>query len=388
LSEAIKGPLQEVFRQGDAQRVQDLHAGMLKVLTGLPPAKAVRALCVFFDLVESPGARWPVSSLSSDAIERFVRQTANPFDLLREADVASVIELGSGDLSFASELVDLYLPVVRQRNHELTLHCLDRLDPGSKLGGPLHPEQDRIQHLRAKLGPLFRFYGNQDMFDLRELDDRGQLAPRYTIATCWAPATPTFAYEPTRLSASVIGEDLRRTKGAFHPTRFAGEPALEVQEGGRTMLFPPWKFDIRGPLALLGLLAHRGLLCVLGAVDSQVFWELLSQLLEAPRYRPHEQPFTPTNLPEIFGEIHRRLDGLPVGAALDLADLGALRTQFPPFESTSSAGRSSSSFSFRHVSIRRGATFLGMPASSTARKFSSMREEAPPWLVTLVPSRP
>ena len=148
-------------------------------------------------------------------------------------------------------------------------------------------------------------------------------------ATCWAPATPTFAYEPARLSQSVIAEDLRRTKGSFRHIRFQGESALEVQHGDRALLFPPWKFEIVGPLALLNLLARRGSLCVLGSVDTQVYWELLAQLLDEPRYRPQDQPFTTANLPEIFGEIYGVLDHLPIGDSINLADLGTFRRQFP-----------------------------------------------------------
>jgi len=46
--------------------------------------------------------------------------------------------------------------------------------------------------IASETGLTFRFYGNQDMFDLHELDGAGHLAARYTMATCWAPATPTL----------------------------------------------------------------------------------------------------------------------------------------------------------------------------------------------------
>ena len=87
---------------------------------------------------------------------------------------------------------------LQQQQRELILHSLDRLQPGSKLGGPLHPERERLNGLRSRTGLSFQFYGNQDMFGLGNLYQAGKLAPRYTITTCWAPATPTFAYEPTR----------------------------------------------------------------------------------------------------------------------------------------------------------------------------------------------
>jgi hypothetical protein len=221
------------------------------------------------------------------------------------------------------------------------------------------------------------------MFDLGNLDQAGKLAPRYTIATCWAPATPTFAYEPTRLSDHIITQELHRTKGTFRQKHFSGEPALEVQHGDRALLFPPWKFEIRGPLALLDLLARRGLLCVLGAVHTQVFWEILAQLLDDARYRPDNQPFTSDNLPTMFGEIFERLSRLALGETLNLSDCGPLRSQIPrvlPLYPTQAPA-----YRFRSVQIRRGAVFPGIPASSTARQFSDMREETPPWMLILVP---
>jgi len=327
--------------------------------------------------------RWPVASLQSEGIETFAHSFFNPFDLLLEANVASLLDLGAGDLSFATELVEQYVAPLHQRQRELILHTLDRLQPGSMLGGPLHPERERLNGLRSRTGLSFQFYGNQDMYDLGSLDQTGKLAPRYTVATCWAPATPTFAYEPTRLSEQIIAQELHRTKGTFRHTLFSGEPALEVQHGDRALLFPPWKFEIRGPLALLDLLARRGLLCVLGAVDTQVFWETLAQLLDDVRYRPNNQPFTSDNLPVVFGEIFERLSRLAIGETLDLSDCGPLRREIPrvlPLLPTQAP-----SYRFRSIQIRRGAIFPGIPASSTARRFADMTEESPPWMLILVP---
>jgi len=367
----------------EVTRIQNLPGPRLKELTGLPPTKAIRALCVWFGVIEGPTFQWPVTSLRSEEIDAFAQFHPNPFDLLLEADVASLFDLGAGDLSFATELVDLYVAPLQQRQRELILHSVDRLQPGSKLGGPLHPERERLNGLRSRTGLSFQFHGNQDMFDLANLDQARKLAPRYTIATCWAPATPTFAYEPTRLSEDIITQDLHRTKGAFRQTHYSGEPALEVQHGERALLFPPWKFEIRGPLALLDLLSRRGFLCVLGAVDSQVFWEILAQLLDDVCYRPANQPFTSDNLPTIFGEIFERLSRLALGEPLNLSDCGPLRRQIPrvlPFLPTEGA-----SYRFRSVQIRRGAILPGVPASSTARRFSDMVEESPPWMLILVP---
>lgn len=381
---SVKETLLRLFEQPVPRRVQDLDGGCLKSVTGLPPAKALRALAVFFELVPAAAVKWPVPRLSSEEVEEAVRQLDNPFDLLHRTDAASVLEIGAGDLSFAEELADLYGPELHQQHRPFVIHCLDRLDPHSQLGGPLHANPERLKKLQRKEEVSFSFFGNQDMFNLGDLDKRGLLAPRYTIATCWAPATPTFAYEPTRLSEALIRNELERTKGAFYQTRFGKEQALEVRHAGRALLFPPWKFEIIGPLALLDLLARRGCLCILGSVDAQVFWELLAQLLEEPRYRPPDGLFNSTNLPKIFGSVYHALAGLAIGDSIDLAEVAALRRHY--LGSDASPVLDGMAGHFRYVRISRGATFPGIPASSTARKFTSMTEEVPPWFITLVPA--
>lgn len=384
LPASVKETLLRFFERDAARRVQDLDGEGLKSVTGLPPAKALRALAVFFGLVPTAAAKWPATHLSSDEVEKAVRNLENPFDLLRGIDVASVLDIGAGDLSFAEELVDLYGSELKRQHRPFIVHCLDRLDPRSQLGGPLHANPERLQKLQRTEGLSFSFFGNQDMFELGDLDRQELLAPRYAIATCWAPATPTFVYEPTRISEPLIRSELEQSKGAFHQSRFGNEQALEVRHAGRALLFPSWKFEIVGPLALLSLLARRGSLCVLGAVDAQVFWELLAQLLEEPRYRPPDQPFNSVNLPTIFGEVYHVLARLPIGESIDLADLAALRRHY--LRSDSSPLTDGVAGHFRYVRISRGATFPGTPASSTARKFTSMTEEVSPWLVTLVPA--
>ncbi len=384
LPASVKQTLLRLFERHPLRRAQDLDGAGLKCLTGLTPAKALRALVVFFELVPAAASKWPVAHLSSEEVEEAVRNLDNPFDLLRRTDVASMLEIGAGDLSFAEELVDLYGSELTQQQRPFIVHCLDRLDPRSDLGGPLHANPERMQKFQRKKGISFSFFGKQDMFDLEDLDRQQLLAPRYTIATCWAPATPTFAYEPTRLSEIFIRNELKRTKGEFHHVPFRKEQALEVLHAGRALLFPPWKFDIIGPLPLLTLLARRGSLCVLGSVDEQVFWELLAQLLEEPRYRPRDQPFDSVNLPKIFGEVHHILTGLQVGESFDLAEAAALRRHY--LQSASPAFIDCVQGHFRYVRVSRGAIFPGTPASSTARKFSGMREEPPPWMLTLVPA--
>jgi len=383
LPQMVRDSIAVALKLGEADRVQELPGPRLKELTGLPPTKAIRALCVWFDVIESPPSRWPVPSLSSPAIETFVSNHLNPFDLLLSSDVVSVLDLGAGDLSFALELADRYAAQLQKQGQTLTIHALDRLRPQSKLGGPLHPEWERLQALLSRSDLSFQFIGDQDMCALERLDQAGKLAPCYTIATCWAPATPTFAYEPTRLSADVIQKELERTKGTFRQTRYSGELALEVQHGNRALLFPSWKFEIRGPLMLLDLLARRGKLCVLGAVDSQVFWELLAQVLDNPCYRPQDQPFTSDNIPTIFGPVYERLSCLEIGNLVDLAECAPLRTNIP--RGLPAVSPYQYPYHFRSIQVRRGAVFPDVPASSTARTFPDMVEESPPWMVTLVP---
>ena len=93
----VRESLVATLGQGSVERIQDLPGARLKELTGLPPSKALRALCVWFDLVEPPSV-WPAPSLSSGAVSAFVRDHRNPFDLLLTSDVPSVLELGAGDL--------------------------------------------------------------------------------------------------------------------------------------------------------------------------------------------------------------------------------------------------------------------------------------------------
>jgi hypothetical protein len=376
----VRDALLAGLHSGTSQRIKDLPGDRLKHLTGLPTTKALRALCLLFGLAESRPGR-AQAGVSSETIEAFVRSHRNPFDLLLKSEAASVLDLGAGDLTFAAELAELYLPRLVQRQKPLILHSVDRLQPGSRLGGLLQPDQARIETLQRGLPGLeFQFWGNQDMFDLQGIE---KILPSYTLATCYGPPTPTVAYEPARISAALIEAHLRETKGRSRKVRVEGEEALEVLDGGRSLLFPPWKFDIQGPLALLDLLADKGQLCLLGAVDNEVFWEILSQLLADVRFRPRDVLFTPSVLPDVFGSVHACLNGLPIGQSVTLSDLADLREDLPRRLGTEPAG--DRTYRFRHVEVRRGALFEGQPAGRTARMFKSMKEEAPPWMLILVP---
>lgn len=372
------------LRGGAIGRVQDLSTGRLKHLTGLPATKAVRALCVLFAVTDPDAAAAPAHAIAPAEIESFLRAHRNPFDLLLDADTPSLLDVGAGDLTFADDVVARCLPSLQSRGKPLVLHCVDRVDPNSKLAGPLQADPERLARLRGTAtGRLdFRYWGNQDCFDLRHLK---KLRPCYTIITCNAPPTPTVAYEPSRLSASVIEAHLRKTKGRFRNVRVRGEEALEVLDGDKALLFPPWKFDIKGPLALLDLMAGKGQLCVLGAVDNEVFWEILAQLPADARYRPADVLFTQTTVPDVFGPLYERLSALPVGQSLDFSRLTNLRQDFPRRLDQGDGSRGP--YRFRYVEIRRGATFEGLPSGRTARLFKDMKDEAPPWFLLLVPER-
>ena len=101
----------------------------LKHLTGLPPSKALRALCIFFGVRSKPSSKWPLPAVTADTIDVLIRRHHNPFDLLTQENPASVLDLGAGDLSFAEELATLYEPQLAAQSRPLIFHCLDRLDP-------------------------------------------------------------------------------------------------------------------------------------------------------------------------------------------------------------------------------------------------------------------
>ncbi len=379
---ALRKSLLTCLQEAPVSHPQAVAGEGLRHLTGLPQHKALRALCVLFGIGTKSSKPAPVSSLTPAKIEDWVRHCRNPFDLLLEAEVASLLDLGAGDLSFALEVTEQYLPMIREQHKELVLHAIDRVKPGSSLGALLHADPASLDRLRQPTPALqFRFWADHDMFDLQGAKG---LWPCYTVAACHAPATPTFAYEPSRISKSLIEDHVRNTKGDFRKVRVHGEEALEVHHGGRALIFPPWKFEIRGPLALLDLMSRRGKLCVLAAVDTEVFWEIVSQLVNDERMRPRDVLFTPTTLPDVFGKLYAELSHLPVGDSVELSQVTDLRQQFPrvlrePGETQPSF------FRFRSVRLSRGAVFQGIPASRTARLFKDMSEEAPPWFLVLVP---
>ena len=374
----LRDGLVAILHPASAEEIDQVR---LKELTGLPPTKALRALCVYFALVHEEAT---ASGPAPDKVEAFVKQNPSPYDLLIQVEKPSLLDLGAGDLSFEEEFLDHYLPSLQHSGKALTLHAVDRLQPGSQLGGAYHADPQRLRRFTRDAPDIlqFRFWGGVDIMDL---STHPHLLAVYTMVTCHAPATPTFAYEPTRLSPAAIHSHLTRTKGEYRTVRVRGEKALEVMHRGQALTFPHWKFVIHGPLALLDLAAHRGALCILSAIDDEVFWEILAQLVEDSGMRPPDVVFTPDVLPEIFGHVHQTLASLKIGERCNLSDVTPLRQTMPA--STTPRERNPIAYRFRFAEIRRGAVFPGMPAGSTARRFRHMSEEAPPWHLMLVPER-
>ena len=351
----------------------------LRGLTGLNPTKAIRNLCLLLGVATAEPAR-AVSAMTQEAIEAAVRGKENPFDILLEADVASVVDVGAGDLTFEEKVVAQYLAPLEQAGRDLILHALDRLDPRERFGGLVQAERDRLDRLRHHPSSRlqFHFNGNQDMFDLGR---RPAGQSRYTVAVCHGPASPTFAYEPTRLGMPAIQRRLRETKGEFRLVREKGRDVLKVLNKGEWFTFPPWKFDVYGPLALLDLLSRKGKGCVLGTVDMEVFWEILSQLLPEETARPQGVFFTESNAGQYLGPAYERLLRLAVGEKTVLSDV---RRDIPRV--LGAEGQRGEVYGFRYIEIRRGAVFPGVPAGRTALIFDQMTKEAAPWFLTLVPA--
>jgi len=154
-----------------------------------------------------------------------------------------------------------------------------------------------------------------------------------------------------------------------------------VLHGGERLTFPPWKFDVYGPLALLDLLSRKGKLCILSAVDMETFWEILSQLLPDDAARPAGVFFTESNVRQVFGAVYDQLLRLTIGQKMVLPKV---RQGIPRV--LGDEGKRGDTYGFRYVEIRRGAHFPGVPAGRTAYLFDQMKLEAAPWFLTLVPA--
>jgi hypothetical protein len=351
----------------------------LRELTGLNPTKAVRNLCLLLGVGAGAVEAGPVSSMTQEKVEAAVRGKDNPFDVLLAADVASIVDCGAGDLTFEEMVVEQYLGPLERAGRVLILHAFDRLDPQGTFSAFVQADRDRLHRLRRHSSSALRFHynGNRDMFDLASWR---QDCARYTVAVCNSPATPTFAYEPSRLGPDAIRAHLLQTKGEFRRVKSKGREVLEVVHGGERLTFPPWKFDVYGPLVLLDLLSRKGKLCILSAVDMESFWEVLSQLLPEETARPSGVFLTEDNVRQVFGAVYDQLLRLGIGHKMILPKV---RQDIPRV--LGDEGRRGETYGFRCVEIRRGAHFHGVPAGRTAYLFEQMKLEAAPWFLTLVP---
>ena len=366
------------FRSQQSPETQQQHHQILKALTGLPPSKAVRALIVWGLSQESSRQRIDSAQLSVSNLQALLQRSTNPYDLLFQVPVPSLLDIGAGDLTFEQELVEYYRGQSIPHKARLILHAFDRLHPGSKVGGVYHRNRDREQFLKNRPSEelQFRFWGDMG---LDAFPREKYVLPRYTMVTCHAPANPTFAYEPSRLDSRLIQESLQSTRGVYRKSRFEGEPVLEVEHRGQMLTFPPWKFEILGPLRLLRFMGRMAAVGVLSAVDDEVFWETLSQLLADDRYRPPNQILTTELRREIFGELFDHLQRLNPGEGLDLSKIANLRTDL--FKNAEDKPKSEEPGRLAYVEIRRGAVWPGVPSSFTARQFKQMKEEDLPWWI-------
>jgi len=123
----------------------------------------------------------------------------------------------------------------------------------------------------------------------------------------------------------------------------------------------------------------------MSAIDSEVFWEILAQLVEDEKMRPSNIVFSPENVRTVFNQVYEALSSLKEGERISLSDLVALRTRLGHVLTPKPRG--SKGYRFRYVEVRRGAVFSGMPSSFTARQFSKMTEEELPWCLIFVPEQ-
>ena len=379
----FQNTLLECLDQQQIDKAAQLDSTRLKTLTGLPSSKALRALTVVFGLTRGDNDLPVDPSLPVSQIQNILTESFNPYDVLVQTEHPSLLNLGAGDLSFEQELTNHLLPQLQGKKNPFILHAVDRLQPGSQFGGVYHANQEHQTALKAYPSDIlqFRFWGGMNMMDVLSLKGRRS---SYSLVTCHSPASPTFAFEPSRLSPDTISRALRQSKGEFRVKKIDGESALEVVHGDRVLTFPSWKFEVCGPLALLDLMSRLGHVCILSSIDGEVFWEILAQLLEDERYRPTDTLFGANNLPEIFGPLYSQLTAVKEGSRVPLSDLADLRSSIPrvinpiPFRNPT--------YHFPWVEIRRGACLPGIPSSFTANQFVHMSEEVLPWWLILIPA--
>src|SRR3989475_6695982 len=227
LDPEIRQALLQVLGPAHHDGLQAIPHERLRELTGLNPTKAVRNLCLLLGVGADAVEAGPVSSMAQDQVEAAVRSHDNPFDVLLETDVASVVDCGAGDLTFAEKVVDQYLGPLERTGRVLILHAFDRLNPQEPFSAFVQADRDRLQQLRRRSSPAlrFRYDGNRDMLDLASWR---QDCARYTIALGNTPAPAPFAYEPARLGAATTPPHPRQPKGEVLRAQIKGHELLEV----------------------------------------------------------------------------------------------------------------------------------------------------------------
>src|SRR5947208_3522722 len=143
---------------------------------------------------------------------------------LHEAVAGSSLDPG-----IRQKLLQLLAPANDDGLHAIPhegLRELTGLNPTKAVSDFVQADRDRLHRLRRHASPAlrFRYDGNRDMLDLASWR---QDCARYTIAVCNSPATPTFAYEPSRLGHDAIRAHLRQTKGEFRRVQTKGLEVLE-----------------------------------------------------------------------------------------------------------------------------------------------------------------
>src|SRR3989441_6196157 len=108
LDPEIRQALLQVLGPAHHDGLQAIPQEGLRELTGLNPTKAVRNLCLLLGVGAGAVEAGPISSMAQDQVEAAVRSHDNPFDVLLEADMASVVDCGAGDLTFAEKVVEQY----------------------------------------------------------------------------------------------------------------------------------------------------------------------------------------------------------------------------------------------------------------------------------------
>src|SRR3989442_5644887 len=144
LDRGIREELLRVLAPASRDGLQAISQEGLRELTGLNPTKAVRNLCLLLGVEASTVDAGVISSMTQEQVAAAVLGKDNPFDVLLEADVASVVDCGAGDLTFEEMVVEQYLGLLERTGRVLILHAFDRLAPQEPFGAFVQADRDRL----------------------------------------------------------------------------------------------------------------------------------------------------------------------------------------------------------------------------------------------------